>query len=250
VIDCALAAEQAGWDGYFLWDHLLFDEGAPFIDPWVAMSAIAVRTEHLTLGPMVTPLPRRRPWKVAREAATLDHLSGGRLILGVGLGTDYWREYSAFGEPAETERERGRMLDEGIAVIDALWSGEAVDFIGEHYHLDHAQLLPRPLQRPRVPIWSAALLPIRPAPLRRAAGCDGIMPVKMGGAISPAEVSDLVDSISALRGGADPFDVCVVASAPINVWEQAGATWLLTSLRPDVSNADALALISRGPERT
>src|SRR5579863_1554577 len=99
LADLARAAEDAGWDGFFLWDHIAFNEPVPFVDPWVALAAIATNTERIRLGPLVTPLPRRRPQKVARESVTLDHLSGGRLVLGVGIGGDWWREYSAFGEP-------------------------------------------------------------------------------------------------------------------------------------------------------
>src|SRR5947208_17025602 len=84
LVDLAVEVERAGWDGYFLWDHVQMRPSLPLThDPWVLLGAMAVRTERIRLGTMVTPVPRRRPWKLAKEIATVDHLSGGRMILGV-----------------------------------------------------------------------------------------------------------------------------------------------------------------------
>jgi alkanesulfonate monooxygenase SsuD/methylene tetrahydromethanopterin reductase-like flavin-dependent oxidoreductase (luciferase family) len=128
VAQLAQEAEETGWNGFFLWDHMNFKlDGSPetlaIADPWIHLAAMAVRTNTIKLGPMVTPIPRRRPWKLARETVTLDHLSGGRLVLGVGIGSDYDGEYRNFGEPADA-RAHGAMLDEGLAVLTCLWSGE------------------------------------------------------------------------------------------------------------------------------
>src|SRR5690348_5018854 len=127
-------AEQAGWDGFFLWDHMLgfYPGPVPVVDPWVALAAIAMATERVRIGPMVTPLPRRRPQKLARETLSLDRLSGGRLTLGIGLGGDPGGELTAFGEELDPPT-RGRMLDEGLELLVDLWSGENVLHRGEHY---------------------------------------------------------------------------------------------------------------------
>src|SRR2546426_11988216 len=121
LAELAATAERFGWDGFFLWDHILGPEDVPVADPWVALSAVACATGRLRLGPLVTPLARRRPWVVARQAVTLDRLSGGRLVLGVGLGGDAWKELSGFGEAVE-DQHRGRILDEALTIVTALWS--------------------------------------------------------------------------------------------------------------------------------
>jgi alkanesulfonate monooxygenase SsuD/methylene tetrahydromethanopterin reductase-like flavin-dependent oxidoreductase (luciferase family) len=150
VAQLAQEAEEVGWDGFFLWDHLnykLDGSKAPveIADPWIVLAAMALRTTRLKLGPMVTPLPRRRPWKLARETVTLDHLCGGRLVLGIGLGSDYDGEYHDFGEPTDA-RIHGEMLDEGLAILTRLWSGEEVSYQGQQYQLSRVQFLPTPLQ--------------------------------------------------------------------------------------------------------
>ena len=136
-------AEEAGWHGVFVWDNLRFVEPVVDVaDPWIALAAIAVATKEIRLGPMVTPLARRRPAKVARETATLDRLSGGRLTLGVGLGSDQFAsEYSITGEELD-DRRRARMLDESLEILAAAWSGESVHHRGEHYTVDGMSFLP------------------------------------------------------------------------------------------------------------
>jgi alkanesulfonate monooxygenase SsuD/methylene tetrahydromethanopterin reductase-like flavin-dependent oxidoreductase (luciferase family) len=162
-------AEDAGWDGFFIWDHIQTEPSMPVADPWVALSALAMTTERIRLGALVTPLPRRRPWKLARETVTLDRLSNGRLILGVGIGSDHWHhELSTFGEPVD-DQTRAAMLDEGLEVLTGLWSGEPFSHQGQHYTVQSARFLPMPVQSPRIPIWVAGIWP-RKAPLRRALG--------------------------------------------------------------------------------
>ena len=127
LVEIAVEVEENGWDGFFLWDHLLVfkqeDMVLPFVDPWIALAAIACSTKKLRLGPLITPIPRRRPWKVAREAVSVDHLSKGRMILGVGLGAPPETEFDYFGEESDV-KIRAEMLDEGLDIITGLWSGE------------------------------------------------------------------------------------------------------------------------------
>src|SRR5215510_880101 len=150
VVELAKAAEAAGWDGFFLWDHLLPDADSalgPVADPWIALTAIAGATSRLRIGALITPFPRRRPWKLARETVTLDHYSAGRLVVGAGIGGDWWREYSAVGEPSNA-KVRGAMLDEGLDVLTGLWTGTPLTYKGTYYTVEDAQFLPPPFQMP------------------------------------------------------------------------------------------------------
>lgn len=160
---CAAEAEAAGWDGFFLQD--VFSGPERVVDPWIAMGAVAAATQSMQLGVFLTPLPRRLPWEVARQAATIDHLSAGRLIFGAGLGHNE-AEFAATGMDTD-RRRRAEQLDEALQVLVQLWQGEPVRFTGKHYQLDGLQLLPPPAQQPRMPIWVAAGWPAR-RPLRRA----------------------------------------------------------------------------------
>jgi alkanesulfonate monooxygenase SsuD/methylene tetrahydromethanopterin reductase-like flavin-dependent oxidoreductase (luciferase family) len=171
----AREAEDAGWDAFFLWDHLLAPDASAVADPWTMLAAAAVGTERILLGTMVTPLARRRPWQVARQVVTLDHLSGGRAVLGAGLGFPPDREFEKFGEPGD-ERERAALLDEGLEVVAGLMTGEPFTHSGPHYTLNDVTFVQRPVQQPRVPIWVAGMWPNR-RPFRRAARYDGIVPI-------------------------------------------------------------------------
>jgi alkanesulfonate monooxygenase SsuD/methylene tetrahydromethanopterin reductase-like flavin-dependent oxidoreductase (luciferase family) len=246
LVDLSVAAEATGWDGFFLWDHLLHRVDGPYVDAWIALAAIAARTERIRIGPLVTPVPRRRPWKLAREAVSVDHLSAGRLVLGVGIGTDHSREFSAFGEPNDN-RTHAELLDEGLDVITRLWSGDVVSFHGRHLTVDGARFLPRPLQHPRIPIWCGAHWPHR-RPLERAARYEGVIPV---GGLTPADVASLVGEITALRTAEGPFDVAIpswTASAPAASYEAAGATWWLEACQPDTPLNGARDVVQRGPQ--
>jgi alkanesulfonate monooxygenase SsuD/methylene tetrahydromethanopterin reductase-like flavin-dependent oxidoreductase (luciferase family) len=180
VMGVAAEAEEAGWHGVFVWDHLCWREPVRQAgDPWMTLAAIAAATEQVRLGPMVTSLPRRHPAKVARESATLDRLSRGRLTLGVGIGIDrFGRELSKTGEQLD-DRLRGQMLDESLEILTAAWSGEPVHHRGEHYTVDGIRFLPRPVQRRGVRVWVAGF-PGNLKPLRRATrfarGLDGLLP--------------------------------------------------------------------------
>jgi alkanesulfonate monooxygenase SsuD/methylene tetrahydromethanopterin reductase-like flavin-dependent oxidoreductase (luciferase family) len=230
VARLAAEAEQAGWDGFFVWDHVRWREPVRDVaDPWITLTAIATATERIRLGPMVTPLARRRPVKVARETATLDRLSGGRLTLGAGLGSDeFGSEYSITGEELD-DRRRAQMLDESLAILAAAWSGEPVHHRGEHYTVDGMRFLPRPVQRPGVPVWVAGFYG-KPRPLSRAARHQGFFPVNLE---HPDQLAEIVAALGELRDDAsEPYDV-VAALAPGTdpaPYAAAGATWWLVEL--------------------
>jgi alkanesulfonate monooxygenase SsuD/methylene tetrahydromethanopterin reductase-like flavin-dependent oxidoreductase (luciferase family) len=257
VLDLAVAAEAAGWDAFFLWDHVArADTALPVADAWIDLAAVAAATTRIRIGPMVTPLARRRPWVVARQTVTLDRLSAGRLILGVGLGNDRGRELSTFGEETDP-RARARLLDESLDVLTALWAGEPTTYAGERLRVDGARFLPTPLQRPRIPIWVGGEWPNR-APLRRAARYDGVFPVGVD-RLTPDDVADLVAYVRAHRApDAGPFDVVVSgrggahhdgSPADLAALAAAGVTWWVESLQPDDAPADARALVAAGPPR-
>jgi len=252
VARLAAEAEEAGWHGVFVWDHVRWREPVVEVaDPWITLAAVATATERIRLGPMVTPLARRRPVKVARETATLDRLSGGRLTLGVGLGSDrFGSEYSITGEELD-ERRRARMLDESLEILAAAWSGEPVHHRGEHYTVDGMRFLPRPVQRPGVPVWVAGFHG-KPRPLRRAARYEGFMPVNLE---HPDQLAEIVAELTALRreagkADAEPYDV--VATLPPGgdpaPYEAAGATWWLVGLPWDEVSVDRVrGVIRDGP---
>lgn len=253
LIMLATAAEDAGWDGFFLWDHLLFDgHERPVADPWVALAAVAVATESLRIGTVITPVPRRRPWKLARETTTLDQLSGGRLTLGVGLGFPPELEFGTFGEEVDGRR-RADMLDEGLEVLDGLWSGEPFSFQGEHYTVGETTF-DRPVQRPRIPIWCAGWWPNR-RPFRRAARWDGVAPELVGGATpGPEDVRAIHTYVGEHRESDAPFDIVVnghtdeAEPSRMAEYEDAGATWWLERFDPDrlYSFDEALGRIKAG----
>ena len=247
VAGLAADAEAAGWDGFFVWDHLAFVKAwrLRIADPWVLLTAVALATERLRLGPMVTPLPRRRPWKLARETVTLDRLSGGRLVLGVGLGEPPEDEYGSFGEPTDPV-VRAAMLDEGLEVLTRLWSGETVSFQGRHYRVDQVAFRPTPVQRPRIPIWVAGAWP-RPGPLRRAARFDGSCPLKVdaSGELATLEPDELRQLLAVVRrhraDPAAPFDVLLGGTTPpdpaaaramLEPLAEAGMTWWQETVDP------------------
>ncbi len=254
LVQLATEAEAAGWDGVFIWDHLLREAGAPFVDPWIAMTAIAVATERVRIGPMVTPLPRRRPAKLARETVSLDHVSSGRLTLGVGSGGDGWGEMTAFGEETDS-RELGAMLDEGLDVIDGLWSGERFSYDGAHYVVRDAQFLPVPAQQPRIPIWVAGRWPNK-RPFRRAARWDGVFPIGRDRNLTPDDVREIRSSIQEHRTADAPIDIVARGpiitfdddeQPPVREYRDAGATWWIDSFRPDVPLDRVREHIAHGP---
>ena len=206
-------AEAAGWDGFFLWDHVLFTE-LPHSDPWIALAAITLQTERIRIGPLVTPATRRRPIKLARETVTIDRLSNGRLILGVGSGFGW--EYDGLGEEIDP-KVRGAMLDELLDVLTGLWSGEPYVHHGAHYHVEvrlpwrdqPAAFEPAPIQKPRIPIWVAGMWPNKP-PFRRAARWDGVAPISVNAGpdpqvLTPDDLRAIITYTLSYRERADPF---------------------------------------------
>ncbi len=239
----AAAAEAAGWDGFFVWDHVVYRPPVTAAtDAWIALAAIAAATERIELGPMVTPLARRRPWIVARQAVALDHLSGGRFVLGLGLGLDAsGRELSRFGEETD-DRRRAAMLDEGLAVLTGLLSGQEVRHQGEHYSAE-ATFLPGPLRSGGMPIWLAARWPNR-RPVERALRHDGVFLIDTD---DPANLAGIVEQAAALGR---PFDIVVEGwpGSAVDGWEAAGATWWLADFDPFTATPEHVeAVIAAGP---
>jgi alkanesulfonate monooxygenase SsuD/methylene tetrahydromethanopterin reductase-like flavin-dependent oxidoreductase (luciferase family) len=262
LVSLAVEAEAADWDGFFVWDHILHRraEPEPVVDPWVTLGACAVRTERIRLGTLITPVARRRPWKLARELATLDVLSGGRAILGVALGAPRHDEFEAFGEEGD-DRRRAQRLDEGLDVLAGLLGGERFSHRGEFYALDEMQFLPAPPGR-RVPIWVGGNWPNRP-PFRRAARWDGVVPEKVGGQLpTPDELREVVAFVREQRvaaGNDAEFDVVAAGftdgpddegAAITRAYAEAGATWWLERFHPSRGSVeDARRRIAAGPAR-
>ena len=247
VARLAAEAEEAGWHGIFVWDHLRWQAPVrPVADPWITLAAVAAATERIRLGPMVTPLARRRPAKVVRETVTLDWLSGGRLTLGVGLGSDrFGGELSATGEQLD-DRRRGTMLDEALQIITSAWSGQVVDHRGRNYTVEGIEFLPRPL-RHRVPVWVAGF-PGSLRPMRRAAAHDGFFPVNVR---HPDELAEIAATVTGLRQHASgPFDLAVALPPGTDPapYAKAGATWWLAEFEPDtISLGRVCGVIRDGP---
>jgi alkanesulfonate monooxygenase SsuD/methylene tetrahydromethanopterin reductase-like flavin-dependent oxidoreductase (luciferase family) len=234
----AADAEEAGWDGVFTWDHMVmwWGRAAPVADTTVSLTAIALATSRVRLGALVTPIPRRRPWKLAREMVTLDRLSSGRLVFGAGLGANRF-ELEDLGE-AEGLHARAAMLDEALEVLIGLWSGEPFSYEGEHYRVE-AQFLPTPMQQPRIPIWVAVSWP-NPKPLQRALRWDGaiVAMAKPGPFNTPVEVFAEIRE----RAGDRPFDLALANGNPewdveedaeeVARYAEVGLTWWLEDIGP------------------
>lgn len=250
VARLAAEAEEFGWHGFFLWDRLSWpDPVRQAADPWITLAAVATATERLRLGPMVTPLARRRPAKLARETATLDRLSGGRLTLGVGLGSDrYGRELSRTGEEPDS-RIRAAMLDESLEILAAAWSGEPVHHRGTHYTIDGLRFLPRPVQRPGVAVWVGGY-PANTGPLRRAARYDGYFPVDLA---HPDQLAEIVATIAELRGDTSaPYDIAVALPPGTDPtgYAESGATWWMPDFDPETVSLDLVrGVLHDGPAR-
>jgi alkanesulfonate monooxygenase SsuD/methylene tetrahydromethanopterin reductase-like flavin-dependent oxidoreductase (luciferase family) len=244
LVAMAVEAEAAGWDGVFLWDHMVLIQALRLDvqDPWVVLGAIAQATERVLLGTLVTPLARRRPWVVAREMITLDHLSGGRAVLGVGLGEPADADFEAFGDPGDA-RVRAAILDEGLTLIDGLFRGP-VSHRGEHFSVE-TELLPRPVQRPRPPVWVAAVAPHR-RPMARALRWDGVVPIALDRLLMPDEIATYLPPDGRPAG----WEV-VVNAAPGVPWDDyaaVGATWVVEGNWPEGDwVADLRRCIAAGP---
>ncbi|MGS2646338.1 LLM class flavin-dependent oxidoreductase [Streptosporangium sp. G12] len=248
VARLAAEAEEAGWHGFFVWDRLTWPAPVQRVaDPWISLAAVATATGSLRLGPMVTPVARRRPAKLARETVSLDRLSGGRLTLGVGLGGDvYGAEFARTGEQVD-DRVRAEMLDEALGILTSAWSGRPVRHCGPHYVIDDLAFLPAPVQRPRVPIWAAGYAGRR-RPLHRAARADGFFPVELR---HPDQLAEIDETIRGLRPDPTaPYDIAVPLppGADPAAYVAAGATWCLTEFEPEAMALDHVRGVLRdGP---
>lgn len=231
LAELAREAEARGWDGFFLWDHVAYRPPVQALaDPWVALAAIACATDRLRIGPMVTPLSRRRVQKLARETVTLDHLSRGRLTLGVGLGVERNGELEPYGEVVDA-RARAELLDQGLERLATFWAGS---------------FQPRPVQQPRIPVWVAGRWPNR-RPLRRAARWEGFFPIELP---DPPALAQMITELRELRPpGLAPIDVVVDLDPGEDrrPWEAAGATWILSGFGAQPREADVRARIELGP---
>jgi Luciferase-like monooxygenase len=263
IIEMAQEAEQAGWDGVFYWDGICIEGAGPMFDPWAILAAIAMRTSHIRIGAMLTPLSRRRPWKLARETVTVDVLSSGRLIVPVGLGA---LDDGGFGKVGEvTERKkRAELLDEGLEILTGLWSGQPFSFAGQHYTIKEMTFLPGPVQSPRIPIWVVGAWP-RAKSLQRALHYDGLLPAKVDEKGNLTEVTP--DDVCAMkayslehRTQTGPFDIVWEGETPaddkrqareiVRPWEEAGATWWLEARWGSPSRLEeARVRIKQGPPR-
>ncbi len=256
AVQHAQAAEEAGWDGFFVW------EGVWSVDAWVALTAAAMRTERIRLGTLITPLPRMRPWKLAAETATLDHLSGGRVILSVGLGA-LDTGYEEFGE--ETDRKtRAELLDEGLDILTGLWRGQPFRYDGKHYHVRETDFPPppKPVQQPRITTWVVGAWP-RSASMKRALRYDGVLPMIMEGEghgfrpATPEDIRQIKAYVAANRMEPGPFDIVVegltpgedraAATAAVRPWAEAGATWWIEAMWDSYDLDAVLARIRQGP---
>jgi alkanesulfonate monooxygenase SsuD/methylene tetrahydromethanopterin reductase-like flavin-dependent oxidoreductase (luciferase family) len=265
LIDLACEAEAAGWDAVFVADAMALGTdqfpAMPWFDPWVVLAAMAVRTERIRIGTLLTPPSRRRPWKLAREVATLDHLSNGRMILSVGLGAaEHDGGFFKVGEAMDL-KTRARLLDESLDIVAGLWRGEPFSYAGEHYHIDKMTMLPPPVQQPRVPIWAVGVWP-KEKSMRRAIGWDGIIPQRY--AASPAEARLKPDEMRALKAYVDehrtattPFDILAGgatrgkshkrAAEIVRSYIDAGATWWIEE---EWGNEEKVrARVRQGPPR-
>ncbi len=260
VARLAADAEQAGWDGFYLWDHMLAEPGMAVAEAWTTLAAIAMTTQRVRIGAMVTPLARRRPWVLARQIATLDRLCGGRLDVGVGLGDDGWREFSAFGDEA-SPRIRGELLDESLEIIQDLLTGNEVARTGRHFSIDTAPVLPVPVQDP-VPFWAAVRWPNR-RPLARAARLQGCFPIFAGsGQLPPPPgAADLAELRAELAGLGAPRSLDVAVRVSLHqltaaarpeaaaALAEAGVTWLLEAFAPGQDAGEIEAYVRSGPAR-
>ena len=256
--ELAKEAEVAGWDGCFVWDHLRIADAKSVADPWMALALIAQATSRITIGPLVTPLYRRHLGKLAQETVTLDHLSNGRLVMGVGLGSDEFGEISAFEGPLD-DVVRAKMLDEGLEILTGLWTGKRFIFNGEYYRIRDAQNVPACYQSPRIPVWIAASWQ-RKRPMRRAARFDGVVAVRgdMRSSLTATAVGEMVSYINGFRDSGSPFDIVHFgqtadllagdARAYVASYAGVGVTWLVETIPFDTESIEQTRRrIRRGP---
>ena len=257
ITKLAIEAEKSGWDGFFLWDHIINTEGFPqTVDPFIALTSVAENTEKIHIGTTVTPVPRRRPWKLARETVTLDILSEGRLILGIGLGGS--SEFSVMNEETNL-RIMAEMADEQLEILNGLWSGEEFSYTGKHYKIDKVKFLPRPVQRPRIKIWGAGTWP-KKGPFKRAAKLDGVVPLSVDytSPLTPDDYRKIIEFMKK-HGLRYPYDIVEISfditksddkNRTILDFQDAGVNWWLELVMDWTGNYEKIRnIIAKGPSR-
>jgi alkanesulfonate monooxygenase SsuD/methylene tetrahydromethanopterin reductase-like flavin-dependent oxidoreductase (luciferase family) len=259
AVDFARAAETAGWDGFFVWEPVWG------VDAWVSLAAAAMLTSRIRLGTLLSPISRMRPWKLASETATLDNLSGGRVILSVGLGATE-TGFESFGEVTD-RRTRAELLDEGLDIITGLWRGQPFRYQGKHYTVTEATHYPPPppVQQPRIPIWVVGAWP-RPKSMERVARYDGLLPYVLGEdgnarATTPDDIRAMREFIATHRAQTTPFDVVMEGRTPgdnpteaariVGGWIDAGVTWWIEAMWDSMDGPEGrqavLRRIEQGP---
>jgi alkanesulfonate monooxygenase SsuD/methylene tetrahydromethanopterin reductase-like flavin-dependent oxidoreductase (luciferase family) len=241
VAELAREVEDAGWDGVFYWDGICVGDMETY-DPWVVMAAMAMRTERVRIGAVLTPPARRRPWKLARETVALDHLSGGRLVLPVGLGALDDGGFTKVGEPTN-RKVRAQLLDESLDILTGLWSGEPFSYAGEHYRLEEMTFLPPPVQKPRIPVWVVGAWPSKKS-MGRALRYDGVLAAAVGGSpespgVTPETIREIKEYFGENREEDGAFDIVSEGQTPgedqgraasiVHPFVEAGATWWIES---------------------
>lgn len=258
VAEIAREVEEAGWDGAFYWDGICVGDMDTY-DPWVVMAAMAMCTERVRIGAILTPPARRRPWKLARETVALDHLSGGRLVLPVGLGAPDDGGFAKVGEPTD-RRVRARLLDESLEILTGLWGGEPFSYQGEHYRLEEMTFRPPPVQRPRIPIWVVGAWPSKKS-IGRALRYDGVLVATVGGSpessgVTPGTIREIKEYVGERREGA--FEIVWEGQTPgedpgraasiVRPFAEAGATWWIEApWMPPNATEDLRRRIEQGP---
>lgn len=261
IADLSRDAEAAGWDAIFVWEPVWG------VDAWVSLTAAAMQTQRIMLGTMLTPLSRMRPWKLASETATVDRLSGGRVILSVGLGA-LDSGFEAFGE-VQDRRIRAELMDEGLAIITGLWQGQPFNYNGKHYQVKETSFSPPPppVQQPRIPIWVVGAWPSAKS-MQRALRYDGLLPHVMGEdgkgrEATPDDIRAMKAFVAQNRTETTPFDIIMegetpgddarAAAAIVQPWADAGVTWWIETMwsTPDAPTdlLDVQARIKQGPPR-
>jgi alkanesulfonate monooxygenase SsuD/methylene tetrahydromethanopterin reductase-like flavin-dependent oxidoreductase (luciferase family) len=262
VARLAREAEEAGWDGVFYWDGICVGEMETY-DPWVVMAAMTMETNRVRLGAILTPPARRRPWKLARETMTLDHLSDGRLVLPVGLGALDDGGFSKVGEPTD-RKIRAQLLDEGLEILTGLWSGEPFSYEGEHYRLGEMTFLPPPVQRPRIPIWVVGAWPSKKS-MNRALRYDGLLAAKVSGTaaqpgVTPEDIRAMKEYVEENKNTGEVFDIVWEGETPgddperavstVRPFAEAGITWWIEAMwSPPNEPEDLRRRLLQGPPR-
>ncbi len=255
VVDLITEAEEAGWDGFFLWDHLFPEDSTSIVDPFVTLAAAAVKTERILFGTTVTPVPRRRPWKLASECVTLDHLSNGRAVLGIGLGGP--EELGLMNEETNP-KIHAKMAAEQIEILNGLWSGEEFSFEGEHYKLDKVKMSLKPVQQPRIKLWGAGTWP-KKGPFRRASRLDGVIPLRgLGRPLSLEELKQITEYLKLQGELPDSYDIVRIywnmgediqtEYDKFNEFREIGVTWWLQTVTDWTGDTEAIReVIRKGP---